>query len=139
MMSSKQKKPRLPYMPPSKTDDWETPDIVYDTIKEEFAISKNTLFDPCPLNPDFDGLAIPWKKFNYVNPPYSKLAEFVKKAIHESNQGKTVFMLLPSKTDQTWFHDLWYHSHNVIYWFKGRLKFKNAKAHATQPHFLIEI
>jgi len=128
----------LAYMPKSKSDSWETPDIVFDIIKREFGIDKDMLFDPCPLNHKFDGLKINWHKWNFVNPPYSLLKEFVNKAMYESYFGNLSILLLPSKTDQPWFSSIWLMK-KKIYWFKGRLKFKNAEHHATQPHFLIEI
>ena len=132
----------LAYMPKSKSDDWETPDIVFEIIEREFHIKKGLLFDPCPLNYDgvwiHNGLKITWKRWNFVNPPYSKLKEFVNKALDEKYEGHFSILLLPSKTDQFWFHEIWRHAKRH-YFFKGRLKFKGAKYHATQPHFLIEI
>jgi len=129
----------MSYMPLRKSDVHETPDRVYDMIYQLFGLSKDDMFDPCPLNPDFDGLQIPWKKYNYVNPPYSHLPQFVDKAISEANANKCCsFMLLPSKTDQEWFHNIRSMGYQII-WIKGRLKFKNHKYHATQPHFLAKI
>jgi len=126
-----------PYMPKSKSDVHLTPDRVYDIILEEWQYRKDQLFDPCPENPTFDGLEIEWKDVNYVNPPYSLLKEFVNKAIGYADK-KTTILLLPSKTDQEWFHNLkpWW---NQIVWIRKRLKFKNHKFHATQPHFLVLI
>ena len=124
-------------MPKSKSDDWETPDIVFKIIEKEFSFSKDQFFDPCPLNYKLDALNIEWNKINFVNPPYSLLKEFISKSIQESKT-KIIILLLPCKTDQQWFHDIW-KLRNHVYWFKGRLKFKNAKWHATQPHFLIKI
>jgi len=125
------------YMPQSKSDVHLTPDRVYDIIKERWGYSKNDMFDPCPVNPQWDGLKIDWGGLNYVNPPYTLLKEFVKKAIDEAYRNSTI-MLLPSKTDQHWFHLMqpWW---NQIVWIEKRLKFKNNKWSATQPHFLVMI
>ena len=48
--------------------DWQTPDGVYEKLHKEFRF----LLDPCPPDPDFDGLSIRWKKRNFVNPPYGR-------------------------------------------------------------------
>ena len=123
-------------MPKSKSDNWITPGVVFDIIEKYFRAPYCKLFDPCPLNSTFNGLTINWRDFSFVNPPYTLLSEFVDKAIQEHNKGKIIIMLLPSKTDQAWFHKLIECKHSIL-WFKGRLKFANAKYHATQPHFLI--
>ena len=126
------------YMPQSKSDVHLTPDRVFDIIKEKWGYSKNEMFDPCPENPKFNGLGINWKNLNFVNPPYTLLKEFVYKAIKETDIGRKTIMLLPCKTDQHWFHELkpWW---DQIIWIEKRLKFKNNKWAATQPHFLIMI
>lgn len=36
--------------------DWQTPKAVYQILDAEF----NFDFDPCPVNPSFDGLAVSW-------------------------------------------------------------------------------
>lgn len=128
----------MSYMPKSKSDTHLTPDRVYDMIFERWHMRKHEMFDPCPVNPEYDGLAVRWLQINYVNPPYSLLGDFVRKAIDETRFGNKTIMLLPSKTDQQWFHDLspW---HSDILWIRRRLKFKNNKWSATQPHFLVMI
>lgn len=126
-------------MPQSKSDIHLTPDRVYDMIKEQWGYSKDDMFDPCPVNPQWNGLLIDWKKINYVNPPYSNLPDWVSKAIAEANtDGNITIMLLPSKTDQTWFHWIINHDYKII-WIHRRLKFKNNKWSAPQPHFLVEV
>lgn len=123
-------------MPLSKSDVHVTPDRVFETIEEHWGYKKEEMFDPCPVNPSFDGLQIKWKDINFVNPPYTRLKEFVYKAILEANVGKKTIVLLPSKTDQAWFHRI---KKLPIVWFEKRLKFKNNQWSAPQPHFLVMI
>lgn len=123
-------------MPQAKSDIHLTPDRVFDLIKEYWDYNKEDFFDPCPENHTWDGIKIDWKDLNFVNPPYTLLKEFVYKAIHETNFKRKTILLLPSKTDQHWFHEIieW-----EIKWIEKRLKFKNNKWSATQPHFLVYI
>ena len=131
----------MSYMPPIKSDVHLTPDRVWKLIKDNWGYEKEEFFDPCPTNPKFNGLNIDWKDLNFVNPPYSRqkgakksqLTLFVEKALEEKG---TTIMLLPSKTDQDWFHQI---KHLDILWISRRLKFTNNVNHATQPHFLIKI
>jgi hypothetical protein len=125
-------------MPPSKSDTHITPDKIFDMILDKWGYDKTELFDPCPVNPKKDGLKIRWNELNYVNPPYTLLKEFVDKAIRESFIGAHTIMLLPSKTDQEWFHKLINNKYEIL-WIRRRLKFKNNKWSATQPHFLVLI
>jgi len=136
-------------MPKSKSDVHLTPNEVYDFIDDEWCVKNvksRLMFDPCPINPNFDGLTISWQDWNYVNPPYGDgkkdeggntlLARFVYKALTEYRHGHSSIMLLPSKTDQEWFHSI---KNYPIHWFNHRLKFKNNKWSATQPHFLVKL
>lgn len=102
-------------------DNWATPDYFYDPLNREF----NFNFDPCPLNPTFDGLTIEWKERNFINPPYNrKLKEaFVEKAIIESKKGKLCVCLLPVSTSTKLFHDVIVPNANDIRFVKGRIKF----------------
>ena len=127
------------YMPKSKSDVHETPERVFAIIDIVWGYQKQDMFDPCPVNWKEDGLKIEWDKLNFVNPPYSLLKEFVYKAFNESDRhyNKTI-MLLPAKTDQEWFHNI-VSRECEIKWIEKRLKFKNDKWSATQPHFLAMI
>ncbi len=133
-------------MPQSKSDTHITPDEVFDVINEIWHIPKWEMFDPCPVDSKTDGLTIPWRPWNFVNPPYARLKgdketmlhKFVFKAVHESILGHKSIMLLPSKTDQGWFHYLIRMKYDK-YWFDHRLKFKGNKWSATQPHFLVKV
>jgi len=125
----------LSYMPKSKSDNWVTPDKVFNKIEKYFCIPRSILFDPCPLDPKWNGLEIEWDDFNFVNPPYTSLTDFVSKSITQYKKHKTIVLLLPSKTDQLWFHELLSYNPQIL-WFLGRLKFVCARYSATQPHFL---
>ena len=105
-------------------DEWETPKDFYNELNKEF----NFDFDPCPINPTFDGLSIEWGKRNFVNPPYSrKLKEaFILKAIEESKKGKLCVMLLPVSTSTKIFHENIL-PNSEIRFIRGRLKFSNLK------------
>ena len=75
----------------------------------------------------FDGLTIPWGKRNFVNPPYSKIKDFLKKAHYELGGGNAelcVFLTF-SNTDTGWFHDYLYGKAELRF-IRGRLKFMDA-------------
>lgn len=113
---------------PSKagySDKWQTPKEVYEPLNNEFHFN----FDPCPITwkeGDPDGLSIEWGDRTFCNPPYSRVAEFVKKASEESKKNKTVVMLINCATDTKWFHEYIYNKAEVRF-IKGRVKFINPK------------
>lgn len=112
------------------TDNWETPKEIY-----EYFCNLKGFFDPCPINANFDGLQIRWQQNNFVNPPYSKLKEWVEKSIAEMKKGKFIVMLIPSRTDTQAFKSL-YEANAHITFIIGRLKFSN-KNYAPFPSMLV--
>lgn len=106
------------YILKSQSDDWETPEELYDALNNIFHFD----FDPCPVTPSFDGLRLDWGKRNYVNPPYSQLGRWIEKAYLESSKGKLVVMLIPARTDTKAFHKYILGKAQIFY-IKGRLKF----------------
>ena len=102
-------------------DDWATPKELYDSLNEEF----NFDFDPCPLNPNFDGLEIRWGERNFVNPPYSRMLKeaFIRKAFEQAQKGRLSVMLLPVSTSTKIFHEVIYHNAEIRF-LKGRVKFE---------------
>ena len=116
----------------SERQNWKTPKAFYQALDAEFAFD----FDPCPPNPGFDGLSVEWGKSNFVNPPYNQMARWVEKAYQEHQAGKTVVMLIPSRTDTRWWHDFIMRA-NEIRFIKGRLKFDDQKNNAPFPSAVI--
>ena len=82
-------------------DDIATPDDLYEDLDSEF----NFDFDPCPLNSSFDGLSIEWGKRNFVNPPFSDVASWAKKAVEEMSRGHQSVFLIPLRTNTQYWHN----------------------------------
>lgn len=59
------------------------------------------------------------------------IADFVNKALVESQKECQVVTLVPSRTDTKWFQTMW--KANIIVFIKGRLKFGNSKSCAPFP------
>lgn len=114
--------------------DWKTPKAFYDKLNEEFQFD----FDPCPPNPQFDGLAIEWGGSTYCNPPYGrKIGKWIKKAYEESLKGKTVVMLIPARPDTKMWQDIILPHAKEIRFIRGRLKFDDQKNPAPFPSAVI--
>ena len=118
----------------SQSDNWSTPQGFYDELDKRYHFD----FDPCPLdeNPKFDGLKIEWGQRNFVNPPYSDIANWLKKAYEESRKGKLVVMLMPSRTDTKYWHEYVMKADEISF-IKGRLKFGDSKNSAPFPSCLV--
>lgn len=116
----------------SARDNWKTPREVYEALDREFGFD----FDPCPVNPSFDGLDIEWGQVNFVNPPYSNLREWCKKAFEQALKGKIIVMLIPSRTDTIAWHDYIMKAQEIRF-IKGRLKFDDQKHSAPFPSAVV--
>ena len=139
-----------------KSDEWETPQWLFDQLNEEFcfhcdaaATEENT---KCPLymgEPYADALKQPvWCGYApgedadytvnrfWLNPPYSKIKEFMKKAYEESLNGAIVVCLIPSRTDTRYWHDYVMKAHEIRF-IVGRLKFGGAKNGAPFPSCVV--
>lgn len=111
------------YMPKSKSDKWGTPPDLYNKLDAEFHFN----CDPCPITwkeGDADGLSIEWGTSTFCNPPYSKVALWIKKSYEEWLKGKTVVMLINAITDTKAFHKYIVGNAEVRF-VQGRIKFIN--------------
>src|SRR3990172_6957062 len=108
---------------------WATPKDFYDGLNKEF----NFDFDPCPLKPSWNGLEIEWGKRTFCNPPYGiEIGKWIKKGFEETQKGKTVLFLIPSRTDTRYWHD-YIMKADEIRFIKGRLYFNNGNGRAPFP------
>ena len=74
---------------------------------------------------------------NFVNPPYSKIKQFVDKSIEEHKKGKEIILLIPARTDTKYFRKLVDYGCNIVF-ITGRLHFNNSNS-APFPSCYIEL
>ena len=126
----------------SKTDLWSTPQDFFDAIDAEFHFT----LDACALpenakcrnyyTPEDDGLIQPWYGTVWCNPPYGRtISHWVEKAARSADDGVTVVMLLPARTDTRWFQNYIYKRAEIRF-IAGRLKFGDSKNSAPFPSML---
>lgn len=127
----------------SKTQNWETPQWLFDELHREF----NFCIDTCASlenskcffywDEEIDALKQNWgaelktvkticgdlvethltsykgDKILFCNPPYATNKDWIKKASKEAKNGVTTVMLLPARTDTIAFHQYIYKQPNV--------------------------
>ena len=98
----------------------QTPEVVWEWVRDKLGCEP---FDPCPANPDYDGLSIPWKQFNYVNPPYKNIPPWLDRAVKEHAKGNSTLFLLPARTAPFWYHKYVMRA-SEIWFICGGIKFK---------------
>lgn len=128
----------------SGTDEWETPQDVFDRLNEEFDFD----LDPCATGQnhkcstyytkDQDGLSKTWGGSRvFCNPPYSEIKKWVRKAYEESfKPGTIVVLLIPARTDTKYFHDYILHRSEIRF-IKGRLRYSNSRHNCPFPSMVV--
>ena len=129
----------------SATDDWATPKDFFDNLNAEF----NFTLDPCASESNYkcskyftindDGLSKDWSGNTvFCNPPYGRAIKYwVRKCYEESlKPNTTVVMLIPARTDTTYFHDYIYNKAEIRF-IRGRLKFGESNNSAPFPSMVI--
>ena len=92
----------------SKTDEWEAPQWLFDKLNEEFEFTLDpcatTQIAKCPayFTRQTDGLNNKWFGSVFVNPPHSRLYEWVRKANEESTRYGQIVIFLPARADTSW-------------------------------------
>lgn len=130
----------------SETDLWATPQDFFDELNKEF----NFTLDPCATSDNAkcskyftineDGLKQDWQGHTvFCNPPYGRaIKDWVRKCYEESlKPNTTVVMLIPARTDTSYFHDYIYQKAKEIRFVRGRLKFGDAKNSAPFPSMVV--
>lgn len=135
----------------SSREDWGTPRAFFNKLDAEFHFTLDAAASAenhkCAdyFSKEKDAFIGKWESDRdwgngtvWCNPPYGRdIARWIKKAHGAALQGATVVMLLPSRTDTKWFHELLYGVKWVeIRFIKGRLTFEGAPAPAPFPSML---
>jgi phage N-6-adenine-methyltransferase len=127
----------------SATDEWATPQDLFDELNAEF---KFTL-DVCALpssakckryfSPEDDGLAQDWKRgVCWMNPPYGEvIGDWMRKALDAAGNGAVVVCLVPARVDTGWWWDTCLYGE--IRFIKGRLKFGGGTTGAPFPSAVV--
>lgn len=120
-----------------------TPQDLIDQLQPEFRFKLDCAADESNTKCEWfydeeaNGLAQPWNKPWWCNPPYGY--GIIKWATHAVEQqalhNQTGVLLLPARTDTKWFH-LLASSVNEIRFFKGRLTFEPHNQVAPFPSAL---
>lgn len=115
----------------SVSDHWSTPADTYADLDREFSFND----DPCVLG-GTGGLDREWGSRTFCNPPYSKIADWVAYGHAQSKLGKTVVMLVPSRTETRWWHEHVMRASEIRF-IRGRLKFSGHKHNAPFPSVVV--
>lgn len=127
----------------SRTDEWSTPQRVYDELNKEFnfdldcaASEDNAKFHVFFTKED-SALSKDWSKYKniFLNPPYSGNLAFLKKA-SAGFTNTTIVVLSPCRTDTKWWHQYAMKA-DEIRLIQGRLKYNDSKNSAPFPSCII--
>lgn len=130
----------------SNSAEWATPQAFYDELDKEFHFD----LDPCCteenrkcnhyFTKEDNGLEQSWENYRvFCNPPYGReISKWVEKAHKEVSEGgcPLVVMLIPARTDTSYFHDYIYKKHEIRF-VRGRLHFNESKDCAPFPSMVV--
>ena len=139
----------------STSDEWATPQDLFDQLNAEFdfeidlaATAENAKCSSF-YSLQLDSLSQHWgSQFarGWLNPPYSRglCGHFIEKAARQRRMGFLTVMLLPARTDTKAFHahiydiDTWQPRNGIeIRLLAGRLRFSNSKTPAPFPSMIV--
>lgn len=138
-------------------DDWATPAELYEALDREFRFTLDAAatrenqkafayYGPDHEYPEFrDALARQWAGTCWLNPPYSRVKDFIAKAAEQARKGNaTVVCLVPARTDTQWFHahiwdEQWQRARPgvEVRFIKGRVRFGAATSGAPFPSMVV--
>ncbi len=128
------------------THEWETPLDFYNALDAEFgfcldaaASLDNTLCQNFYTS-EMDGLRFDWTWADgavWCNPPYgTQIGKWVAKAHQEAQKGATVVVLIPARTETTWWHEHCMKAAEIRL-VRGRLRFSGATVNAPFPSAVV--
>lgn len=127
----------------SDRHDWETPQDFFDRLDAEFdfdldaAANEHNAKCKRYFAPEDNAIKQDWRGTVWLNPPYGReIGDWIKKAYHEAQQGATVVVLMPARTDTRYWHNYVMQAAEIRL-VKGRLKFVGAESSAPFPSAVV--
>lgn len=122
--------------------DWATPIRIFEVLNAEFSFTLDACADEsnhkCRIyfSLSQNSLEMPWSGRAgsvWLNPPYGRqIGRWIEKAWLESELGATVVLLIPARTDTSWWHD--YCMRGEVRFLRGRLNFDDKqRGHSRCP------
>lgn len=133
------------YMPVSKTVNWATPDPLYRRLHRIFHFTLDAAASAenakCKrfFTKEMDALTRSWGTHTvFCNPPFGRvIRDWMEKALDASRRGATVVMLVPARTDTSWFHEVAMRHASKVIFIRGRLKFGGSQHPAPFPCIIV--
>ena len=128
----------------SRSDEWETPQNLFDILNEEFnfdldvcATSFNTKCEHY-FTKEENGLLQSWSGKCWMNPPYGRaIGLWMKKAYEYAiGGGGIVVCLVPARTDTKWWQDYAMQASEIRF-IAGRVRFGDSQNSAPFPSAII--
>jgi phage N-6-adenine-methyltransferase len=144
------------YIPRAVRSDWRTPDSVLAVVRN--ALGGEVGLDPCAstthwlaggeeigvlnFHEEDDALAIDWEasiradgapRTVFVNPPFNRNRDWVKKCAEEAAKGLEVILLIPARTDTRYWQSHIAETSQAICFWKGRITFVGGTNSAPFP------
>lgn len=128
----------------SNSNEWVTPDALYEKLNREFGFTLDVAATIENRKTEKyydikqDGLLQCWDTNGAVwcNPPYGRaIKHWVRKAYEESTRNLVV-MLIPARTDTSYWHDYIFPYAKEIRYLRGRIKF-SGKGSAPFPSAIV--
>lgn len=127
----------------SNTDQWATPQKVFDKLDAEF----NFTIDVCAdannakcfdyYDKEMDGLSQQWEGRVWMNPPYGRsIYAWIEKMYNESKHCEICVCLIPARTDTKYWHNFAMKAKEIRF-VVGRLKFGDSDNSAPFPSAIV--
>lgn len=133
----------------SNSNEWRTPQDLFNQLDKEFQFTldpcstDNNALCPNHFTQEDDGLTQSWGGYRcFVNPPYGReIGLWVRKAYEESLKPDTLCVLLiPARTDTSYWHDWIFGKAREIRFIRGRVRFRlgeNTNSPAPFPSAIV--
>jgi len=124
----------------SESDKYMTPQPLRRRIEDRWDLS----YDPCPSDPEEDGLSVRWGERAFVNPPYSDIPSWLEKAHREilKHGCDIAVFLIPAGVNADWFHN-YVLEMSRVYFLESRVEFdhphKDVDSGINRPVMLVEL